>query len=343
MGRSTISDVALMAGVSEATVSRALRGVDKVSDRTRQKVVKAAESLNFTLSKSASALASGKTKRVQLVVSGELKAWFNASVLQGIYEVLSPADYDVIPAFIMDKSELDSLFAKLPANRNMDALIVASFRFDVQLHDHMQKMGIPTIGLNSPSSDGFDASVGIDDAAGMKLGVQLLKSLGHQRIAFVCDYVPHDLFYSTTLRSDLFCRAALDAGYDEHSMMVVRASEHGRGVSYEHLAAEVAAKILASPLRPTGICVETDEFAVPLLKELRRQHIQIPGDLSVIGFDDAYIAQVSDLTTVRQDPVELGHKAAIKALGLMRGETLGHPHESIAPELVLRETTGRPR
>ena len=67
------------------------------------------------------------------------------------------------------------------------------------------------------------------------------------------------------------------------------------------------------------------------------------GDLSVIGFDDAYIAQVSDLTTVRQDPVELGHKAAIKALGLMRGETLGHPHESIAPELVLRETTGRPR
>ena len=72
MGRSTISDVALMAGVSEATVSRALRGVDKVSDRTRQKVVKAAESLNFTLSKSASALASGKTKRVQLVVSGEL-------------------------------------------------------------------------------------------------------------------------------------------------------------------------------------------------------------------------------------------------------------------------------
>ena len=86
MAKPTIANVAELAGVSQATVSRALRGATNVTEETRIKVQRAADQLNFTLSKSASALASGKTMRVILLVSGKLNEWFNSGVLQGVYE-----------------------------------------------------------------------------------------------------------------------------------------------------------------------------------------------------------------------------------------------------------------
>ena len=105
MAKPTIANVAQLAGVSQATVSRALRGATNVTEATRNKVRQAADQLNFTLSKSASALASGKTMRVILLVSGKLNEWFNSGVLQGVYEELAPFGYDVTPAFITDRSE----------------------------------------------------------------------------------------------------------------------------------------------------------------------------------------------------------------------------------------------
>ena len=124
MAKPTIANVAELAGVSQATVSRALRGATNVTEETRIKVQRAADQLNFTLSKSASALASGKTMRVILLVSGKLNEWFNSGVLQGVYEELAPVGYDVTPAFITDRSELDRFFSQLPKSRNADAIIV---------------------------------------------------------------------------------------------------------------------------------------------------------------------------------------------------------------------------
>lgn len=106
----TIADVAQLAGVSQATVSRALRGVDSVTPTTRQKVLQAAEQLHFTLSKHASSLASGKNMRVMLLTSGKLNQWFNANVLQGIYDVLNPAGYDIAPSYIITQQDAIDFF-----------------------------------------------------------------------------------------------------------------------------------------------------------------------------------------------------------------------------------------
>ena len=88
-------------------------------------------------------------------------------------------------------------------------------------------------------------------------------------------------------------------------------------------------------------CAETDQMAIALIKELKRQHLRVPDDISVIGFDDADIAEVADLTTIRQDPLELGRVAAYKTLQLLKGESPAEPHESQEPMLVLRDTTSR--
>ena len=142
MAKPTIANVAELAGVSQATVSRALRGATNVTEETRIKVQRAADQLNFTLSKSASALASGKTMRVILLVSGKLNEWFNSGVLQGVYEELAPVGYDVTPAFITDRSELDRFFSQLPKSRNADAIIISSFQLMPAMRDQLQTIDL---------------------------------------------------------------------------------------------------------------------------------------------------------------------------------------------------------
>lgn len=341
MARTTISDVAKLAGVSEATVSRAMRGATNVSPATQHKVEEAANALHFTLSKSASALASGKTGRVLLLVSGALNIWFNASVLRGVHDVLAPAGYDVIPSYIMNKPELDRYFQELPKNRNADAIIISSFLLPEEIHHQMRAtdLNMPIIGLSAPSTKGFDASVSIDNANGMQQAVSLLRALGHQRIAFVGDFLPDDMLYSTTTRAAGFLQAAEQAGYSKDDVAVIRTSYHDPEAEYSLSAPEAAAKLLACPIRPTGVCVETDEFAALLVKELRKQHVRLPEDMSLIGFDDAPIGRLCDLTTIHQDPVALGHEAAMQTLTLMQGQPLANAHITHQPQLVLRSTT----
>lgn len=341
MARATIADVAKLAGVSQATVSRALRGVDKVTPATRRKVLDAADRLNFTLLKSASALASGKTMRIILLSSGKLNEWFNSNVLQGAYEVLTPEGYDVSPASIIGKDEADHYFAELPKNRNADAIIISSFQLDAAMRERLKAIDMPTIGVNIPSESSCDASVGIDNFDGMSKAVRLLKSLGHERIAFAIDYIPQDMVYNTSQRKEAFLEAVEQNGYGEGDVAIVSADEHPQSMSRPQLAAELVAKLLSLPQRPTAVCVETDQVAIALVKELKHQHLRVPEDISVIGFDDADIAEAADLTTIRQNPLELGRAAARKTLQLLKGEPVNDPHEAQEPVLVLRDTTGR--
>lgn len=346
MARSTIADVAKLAGVSQATVSRALRGADNVTERTRQKVEQAADQLNFTLSKNASSLASGKTMRVILLSSGKLNDWFDANVLEGVYEVLDPEGYDVSPAVILGKEEADAYFAQLPKNRNADAIIVSSFQLDGTLQQQLKGIDMPSVGVNIPSASFCDASVEADNFGGMEKAVRLLKSLGHRSIAFAVDYIPTNMVYSTSQRMEAFLEAAEQNGYDEDHIDIVSAEPHERPLPLSELASQLVAQLLSSQRHPTAVCAETDAVAIALVKELRRQHLRVPEDVSVIGFDDANIAVDADLTTIHQDPVELGRMAAAKVLQLL-GKPIptdvhvGALHESLEPTIVLRETTGR--
>ena len=246
--------------------------------------------------------------RVVLLFSGKLNEWFNANVLQGVCEVLEPEGYDVSPTFVTGRQETERYFAKLPKNRNADAIIISSFQLD---------------------------------ESGMSKAVRLLKSLGHQRIAFVVDYIPDDMVYSTSQRMEAFLEAAEQNGYDDEYAYVITADEHDAPLSKADLAAQLVAKLLSLPHMPTAICAETDQVAIAVIKELGKQQLHVPEDISVIGFDDADIAQAANLTTVRQNPLEMGRNAARKTLSLLRGQTPDASYESQEATLMLRDTTRR--
>lgn len=343
MGKSTIQDVAKLAGVSEATVSRALRGLSNVAPATRQRVEDAAAALRFSLSKSASALASGRANRVMLIVSGRLNDWFNSSLLQGTHEILSPAGYDVVPTCITNRDELSRLIAMLPSTRNTDAIIVSSFTLDETFRNALAPLDVPLVGVNNPTVEGLDASVRIDDLGGMHQAVQLLHSLGHRRLAYIGNLIPPDLSYSSNLRGDGFRDTALELGYTEDDLYFAPSRAENQVLPIQEIIRRSTAQMLASPESPTGVCVQTDDMAALMLNELKRQHIRVPEQMSVIGFDDQPTAELLGITTIHQDPVLLGREAATRALDLIQEKRPEQPHLLVDTIPVLRTTTGVPQ
>ncbi|RSX51720.1 LacI family transcriptional regulator [Bifidobacterium goeldii] len=341
MARTTIADVAQAAGVSVSTVSRALRGLDKVNPETRERIREQAERLHFSFSKSASSLASGKTMRVAVLLPNEINSWFNANVFEGIYEVLSGKGYDVIPYVMLDEPSLERFFSNLPGNRNVDAVFVCSFDLDDAQRSVLTDFTLPVVGINTPSDHGYDAVARIDDHAAMADAVRLLHSLGHECLAYVAQPVnPSPFTCSDVMRMKGFLDATKACGYDDERIVMIPSLRSIDTRSIQDAYSGIAAQLLSAPIRPTGICVSPDSTAVPLIKELRRIGWQVPQDVSVIGFDDDTTAAAIDLTTIHQNPVQTGREAARMALALMNGEELDEPYVDMPTTMVMRGTTG---
>ncbi len=342
MTRTTIADVAKAAGVSVSTVSRALRGLDRVNPETRERVEKEANRLHFSFSKSASSLASGKTMRIAVLLPSEISSWFNSHAFEGIYEVMSKADYDVVPYIVWTQEDLDRFFQNLPGNRNVDAIIEASFDFDEAKKRVLGELTIPVVGMNAPSTHGLDAGVAIDDAAAMSAIVRFLKSLGHKTLAYIGQPVNASPFIcSDIVREKGFLDAAKECGYGDDDIIIVPSLTHMDVQNEQDIYSGIVAQLFSAPKQPTGICVSVDAAAVPLLKELRRMGWRVPQDVSVVGFDDDPSASIVDMTTMHQNPTEIGRIAACKTLALLAGETLEEPFSVIPTSLVLRSTTER--
>ena len=342
MTRTTIADVAKAAGVSVSTVSRALRGLDRVNPETRERIEKEANRLHFSFSKSASSLASGKTMRIAVLLPSEISSWFNSHAFEGIYEVMSKADYDVVPYIVWTQEDLDRFFQNLPGNRNVDAIIEASFDFDEAKKRVLGELTIPVVGMNAPSTHGLDAGVAIDDAAAMSAIVRFLKSLGHKTLAYIGQPVNASPFIcSDIVREKGFLDAAKECGYGDDDIIIVPSLTHMDVQNEQDIYSGIVAQLFSAPKQPTGICVSVDAAAVPLLKELRRMGWRVTQDVSVVGFDDDPSASIVDMTTMHQNPTEIGRIAARKTLALLAGETLEEPFSVIPTSLVLRSTTER--
>ena len=156
--KASIGDVALKAGVSNATVSRTFAHPEQVSEATRLKVQAAADALNFSVSRSAGILKSGRTYRIALLVGSGVIEWFTAEIIAGLNDVLRDAGYDLVIYPIEGSEARDAFFEELPVRSNADAVFVSSFGISP---DEVKRLGtakIPIIGINT-TSEGFDATV----------------------------------------------------------------------------------------------------------------------------------------------------------------------------------------
>lgn len=332
--KASIGDVALKAGVSNATVSRTFAHPEQVSETTRSKVLAAANALNFSVSRSAGILKSGRTYRIALLVGSRTIEWFTAKIIAGLNDVLRDAGYDLVIYPIEGLEARDAFFEKLPVRSNADAVFVSSFGISP---DEVKRLGtakIPIIGINT-TSEGFDATVGINDKEGIKLIVRHLVKLGHRNLLYLYEDFSSTLGFSSHNRI---------VGFQEACNAIGGLTARTLGVQEGDNILDVAiSEMMASDNPPTALCFHQDSQAVPLFFRLQRSGLSIPEDISVTGFDDSTFAKEAELTTVRQRPYDMAVKAAQKALALIEGRPVHETFETFPVQLQVRGSTAKPR
>ncbi len=334
----SIDEVARLAGVSTATVSRALSGRGHVSDATRTRVLVAAESLGYVVSASASSLASGRTRNIGVIVP-YLDRWFFSTVLTGIASALMRRGYDITLYSLTADLELRGLiFDTLLRRQRVDGVIAISLELSADELERLDELDLPVIAIGGPNPGLTTLSV--DDVALARLATEHLLALGHRRIAHIGASPEFDIdFHIPTQRRQGFEQALADAGIPIHPSLFEPSDFTIEGGN------RAAKQLLGRPgPAPTAIFAASDEMAIGALLAARELGFDVPDDIAVIGIDGHELGEFFRLTTVDQFPLGQGERAALAILDeIDRGPDASaeHARRQLPFELVVRGTTAR--
>lgn len=329
--RAGILDVARLAGVSPATVSRSLRGLPNVSDATRFRVLAAATELSYVASPAASRLASGRTGTIGVVVP-HVTRWFFSQAVAGAERVLREAGLDVLLYNLGGRDGRERFLEDMPLRRRVDAVLVLTLPLDDAQAEHLQGVGVPvvSIGTRSPRF----SSVRIDDTEAVRMAVRHLRLLGHESVTMIAGPT-EDLDFVAALDR----RQGFVAEAEAHDMLFDVVQSGAPGLEG---GAQAAERILSGRRMATAVLAEYDELAFGALRTFARAGIDVPGQLSLMGFDDHEMASVVDLTTVAQPVREQGEAAARLLLNDL-SDGVHEPRDVVLPtRLVVRGTTAPP-
>jgi DNA-binding LacI/PurR family transcriptional regulator len=329
----TIDDVARTAGVSTATVSRALRGLPHVNERTRAEVHRIALDLGYVPSKSASTLASGRTRTVG-VVTPHIAKWFFARAIEALEQELRAVGYDVLLlALPPGPASGRPVFDPEELRQRVDAVAVLTIPLTGRELDGLRALRLPMAFVGASVAGAM--SVRIDDVAVGRTATQHLLELGHTRIGHIGGDPDEALNFNAPVdRRTGWMSALRDAGLspdpdlDVPGMFTV---EGGRRAMHE---------LLALPDPPTAVFAASDEMAFGAIAEARAAGVAVPEQLSVVGVDDHELADLFGLTTVGQPVEEQGRAAARMLLAtLARTTTHSNEHLLLPVTLVHRSST----
>ena len=333
----TIHDVARSAGVSTATVSRALRGVDRVSVGTRDRVLAAALRLDYVASPTATSLATGRTGVVG-VLAPFLSRWFFAHALDGVEHTLRTHGLHLLLLNVGSRPSTEPLLLdEVRLRKRVDAVLVVSCDLGAPEVAMLTALRVPvaTLGVDVGPWD----RVGVDDAAAGDSAMTHLLTLGHRRLAYVGGDVEQDVHVATAVqRLEGVRRALWRSGVDPDCVQAL--------VGDWTIAGGLAAggQLLDQLTPPTAVLAASDEMAIGVLMAARQRGVRVPQELSVMGVDDHELAWTHDLTTVAQPVEALGTAAAQLVVdALAAGAPVpGRPRRvvTLATSLVVRGSTG---
>lgn len=332
-----IRDVASAAGVSTATVSRALSNPELLTEATRDTVFRAIQATGYRVNKAARNLRMQRAGAV-LVLVPNLGNPFFSEIIAGLSEAFGEREYSVLVADSSARDSRHGHFLDYFRESRVDGMICLDGSLtseDLQLLDDNDLSGKVVFACEW-SQDSRLPSVRIDNAEGARLAVRHLYSLGHRKIAHVTG--PSDNVLTHARRAGMLAER-------ERLGLPARDEWIIRGDFSLASGAMAAHKILAMSDRPTAVFCASDQVAFGLMSTLQRNGVQVPQDISVVGFDDIELSEyyVPALTTIRQDRRTLGTTAARLLLRSLDGH---HPAGGaqkpyiVDVQLVVRESTG---
>jgi LacI family repressor for deo operon, udp, cdd, tsx, nupC, and nupG len=331
----TIVDVARAAQVSTATVSRVLSNSDSVVDSTRERVLRVVAKLGYSPNASAKSLRTLQTKKLLVIVPDIAEPFFSL-VLQGIEQAAVREGYAVLVGDTQNELDRDKSYATMLPRREVDGLIVLSQKIPVIITPWMKSFpSLPPIVTGFLSGQEFGvSSASIDNVAVAIEALDHLYWLGHQHVGVIAG--PANL----PQMQDRIRGARKSA--QNHDRLASLTIEHGKFSMEAGLTS--AAKLLAQNVRPTAILCCSDSQAIGALQAARRNGLEVPRDLSVIGCDDIPIAAHYHpaLTTIAVPMREVGHETVRLVIGTLRGH-VKEPVSILLPfELIDRGSTAAP-
>lgn len=332
--RATIADVAHRSGVSTATVSRVLSGAVPARAATRERVLAAARELDYRPSGIARALKRDETRTIGLLIT-DIGNPFFPQIVRAIEDEAHRRGYGVVLCNAADDPDRELAYLDLLLERRVDGLIVASARTTGRHADRLAEVPMPVVLVNAQAPTGRLSSITVAHRHGSRMAARHLLSLGHRRIGHVAG--PSLQAAAARLRLAGVSDALREAGLDAATLAVAEGDEHVDG------GERAAEQLLAEDPLPTGIVCYNDLSAIGALRAIRRAGLQVPADVSVVGFDDIELAAWTDppLTTIRQPTDALGRWAVER---LTTGPAGPEPasHVVLEPSLVVRGSTAPP-
>ncbi len=333
---SSIKEVAKRAGVSTATVSRFFNTPEQLRESTQEKVKQAIEQTGYSVNALARNFRRGKTNLI-IVVLPALGVPYFASVMRGIESVAKAKGYS-----IMIK---DTQFNTVPFNqvsdmffsRQADGIIllgsISPYQDVVSRNGHTNSLPPLVVSCENASPDlaGLP-SVRIDGIKAAFDATNYLISLGHRKIAFISGSLSQAV------------SGEREAGYSK-AMKQAKLAIHEDLITDGHLTIEdgrrITRRLLNQPSRPTALLCANDEMALGAMHEIKLAGLSVPGDISVIGFDDIRYAEISDppLTTIAQPGEEIGEKSMYKLCNIIDGQAIDNKTDVVEHQLIIRSST----
>jgi DNA-binding LacI/PurR family transcriptional regulator len=330
----SIKDIARLARVSHSTVSRALQNSPLVNSDTAQRIRQIARDSGYRASAVARGLVMRKTLTVGVVVT-TIADPFVSEVVGGIEDFANDHGYSVFFANSHADPEREKRVAQAFAERRVDGILVTSSRVGSLYVPLLSELRVPIVLINNQHPTSLTHAVVIENVEAGRAATEHLIGLGHRRIAYLGDRFG---YASETERFTGYRQALEHAGLPFHPELVV----HGDGKP--EAAVPATESLLALPQRPTALFCYNDMSALGAFRAIRAAGLRVPHDISVVGFDDLFIASYTDppLTTLRQPMHQMGRTAMECLLKLMSAH---QPPETIRvpAQLIVRESTAAPR
>ncbi|MCJ2182820.1 LacI family DNA-binding transcriptional regulator [Novosphingobium sp. 1949] len=337
-GAPTIADVAAMAGVSMMTVSRVINAEPKVRQSTRDAVNEAIAKLNYAPNRAARSLAGAAQIRIGLLYSNPSEAFLSAFIV-GSLEEAGRLDVQIIVRKVEEGEALAPAVERLISGGIDGVILPPPICESNEVHELLREAAIPTVAVATSMEEDDIATIRIDDSSAAREMTAHLAGLGHERIGFIAG---HPNLAASALRLEGYRQGLAEAGLAFDEALVAQ------GYFTYRSGLDAAERLLSLDAAPTAIFASNDDMAAAAVAIAHRRGLDVPGDLTVCGFDDVAMATTiwPELTTIHQ-PISAMSRQAVELLANLlrtkRTGELGKHHVLVDYRLVRRQSDAAPR
>jgi len=329
----TLDDVAKMAGVSTATVSRCLNSPDRVVKATRQRVLSAVDTLGYTPNFAARVMAAKRSSTIGAIIPTMENAIF-ARGLQAFQEELHQHGYTLLVSSSAYDPEIEEEQIRTLVARGADGLLLIGHDRDPHIYEYLERRKIPALVAWSFQPDAQVPSVGFDNRAAMCELATRVVGLGHRHIGMI----------SGVSTGNDRARQRIEGARDaliQNDLSPAQLTILETPYEIDN-GAEAFSRLMSQKIPPTAVLCGNDVLAVGAVRRALETGLKVPEDVSVTGFDDIELARISTpgLTTVHVPHREMGRQAALELVGMVENTTHGAGMR-LATKIVERQSLGR--